>query len=254
MSQLGNGPGPTQTNLVQVGTNNDWAAVCGSWMGTLGLRKDGSLWTWGPYYVFGAIQSATMNSFSTPTRVCRETNWAGFAGGFATSLVRSRSDELWQPFYGVPNADAAAASTLRLLFSNSPPGRVAVAFCGTPQLFEARSDGTLWQRDFPFFPATSPTAGKWRQVGKRGGWVSLWSGGGTAFGMTGDGTLWTWGIDPTQDPTVDFLSRLKLAQQRVMSFFSSTPTPVARTMGPTRPAYQKQPRPLMHLVSTNSTP
>ena len=251
MSQLGNGPGPSQTNLVQVGTNSDWAAVC-PWMGTLGLRKDGTLWAWGPFYVFGSAPSATMNSLPTPTQVCRETNWVGFTSGFLP-LVRTGSGDLWLPFYGVPNADAPAASNCRLLLSNSVPGRVAAAFCGTSQHFEVRADGTLWQRSFPFYPGTSAPVGNWRRVGKRSDWVSLWSGGGTAFGLTADGTLWTWGIDPSRDPTMDFFSRLKLAQQRVMGFFGSAPSPVPRTMlAPNKPAYQKQPRPLIRLVSNKS--
>ena len=255
MNQLGNGPGPTQTNLVQIGTNRDWFSVCCPGAGgTLALRTDGSLWAWGLLYVVGSGIAGTMNNLPTPTQVCRETNWVGFTSGFMP-LVRSRSDDLWQPFYGVPSADAPAASILHLVYSNSPAGRFAAAFCGAFQVFELRADGTLWQRDFPFFPGTGPPAGKWRQVGKRGDWVQLWSGGGTAFGLTADGTLWTWGIDPTRDPTVDLLSRLKFAQQRISAFFSATPPPLPRTMlTPTKPAYQKQPRPLMRLVPAKSNP
>jgi ABC-type transport system involved in multi-copper enzyme maturation permease subunit len=251
MSQLGNGPGPATTILVQVGTNNDWMAVCCPWLGNLALKRDGTLWTWGPSYVFASGQGSPIN-IPTPTQVCRETNWVAFVNAF-TPLVRSRSGDLWSPFYGTPDANATVGSTCRLMFSNASPERIASAICKTPQVFELRPNGTLWAQSFPLMPGMSTPIGNWRQVGKRSDWVSLWSGSGTAFGLTKDGTLWTWGIDLGRDPAPDFLSRLKLAQTRVMTFFSPTPPPVPGPVGsPMKPAYQIQPRPLLRLLPANN--
>src|ERR1039458_1367108 len=125
--------------------------------------------------------------------------------------------------------------------------RVAVAFCGKGLLYEVRSDGTLWKKDHPwlFQPATFSTA-KWRQVDKRSDWVSIWGVGGTAFGLTSDGTLWTWGIDPTRPPVMDLSAKLKMVQLRIKGYFTPRPIPTA---GPRMPAYQSEPRPLMRLQS-----
>jgi alpha-tubulin suppressor-like RCC1 family protein/ABC-type transport system involved in cytochrome c biogenesis permease component len=250
MGQLGIGAGPAQTNLVQVGTNHDWVAVACAWGCTLGLRTDGTLWAWGPFYVFGLSGVSRVSNLPTPTQVCLETNWAGLVPG-ALPLVRTRFSELWEPFYGMPDPEASASANCRLVVSNATPGRLAGAFCGESMLYELRSDGTLWGRNAPFGPWKTASTGPWRRVGKRSDWVSLWSMGPTAVGMTSDGTVWTWGIDPGQEPAADFLSRLKAAQVRIRGLFGTAPGP---SFAVGTPVFQKQPRPLLRLAYTNSTP
>jgi hypothetical protein len=166
-------------------------------------------------------------------------------------LVRTHSGELWEPFHAPPNADVSAASILRLVVSNSVPGRFATTWCGGPAICELRSDGTLWERAQPLGYYSGTPMGEWRRLGKRSDWAGLWGAGGTALGLTGDGTLWTWGIEPGRQQAPDFLSRLKLAQNRLRGVFGPGPRPMLRGY---TPAYQKQPRPLMRLVLTNSVP
>jgi hypothetical protein len=251
MKQLGIGPGPAQTNLVQVGANHDWAAVCCPGACTLAVRTDGTLWCWGRVYVFEKGQTV-MNDFPLPTRVCRETNWAGFiASPFSFPLVRTQSGELWEPFHALPNPEAPALSTCRLLFSNAPPQLVASVNSGAPKLYELRADGTLWETAYPFSSWAGTLADNWRKVGRRSDWMALFSGAGAAFGLASDGTLWTWGYDLGQEPVPDFLSRLKLFRLRVSAWFGARSAP-ARTYA--APPSQKLPRPLLRLVFTNSTP
>ena len=69
--------------------------------------------------------------------------------------------------------------------------------------------------------------------------------------MTSDGTLWTWGYDLGREPVPDFLSRLKLLRLRISGWSGARLLP-ARTYA--TPPSQKHPRPLLRLVSTNSTP
>jgi hypothetical protein len=247
MGQLGNGPGPRRTSPEQVGTNNDWVAVCCPWDCTLALRRDGTLWTWGHVQVAGA---GWMNliDLPSPTQVCLESNWTSFTGG-SFPLVWNRSGELWEPFHGVPNAEASAASTFRLVVPQAVPGRFAIAWCGEPEIYELRPDGTLWGRKQPLGMQTATPVGEWRRLDKRSDWIGLWGTSGTAVGLTADGTLWTWGIDPGGQPAFDLATRLKLAQQRLMTVFSPAPRPMPVGM---IPAYQKQPRPLIRLVPVRS--
>jgi ABC-type Na+ efflux pump permease subunit len=242
-ARLGYGSDLSWTNLVQVGNDHDWTAVACQWMASLGVRRDGSLWVWGTVFTFGTAGPAR-NTYDAPTRVCRETNWVEFTTGFLT-LARTRSGELWEPFNAPPNADAPAASTCRLVASNALPDRVALAYCGKGLVYEVRPDGTLWKRDEtrnPQPPASSP--GKWRQVGNRSNWISIWGVGGTAFGLTSDGTLWTWGIDPSRPPVEELAARLAMVQLRLKTLFSPRPIP---SQSPRSPAYQREPRPLMRL-------
>jgi len=249
LGQLGIGPGPSQTNLVQVGTNRDWVAVCCQWNSTLALRRDGTLWAWGPIYVLGSSR-VTLNNVATPARVCLESNWTGFIGG-SLPLVRNRAGELWEPFHAPPNGEAPAAASLRLVITNAVPGRFATVWCGGPEICEVRSDGTLWERTQPLTTFSRVPVGKWRRMGKRSDWTALWGGAGTAFGLTADGTLWTWGVDPSQTRAPDFMTRLKQAQRRLTTLLSPTPRPVTAGVAP---VYLAQPRPLLRLVLTGSTP
>jgi hypothetical protein len=235
---------------VQVGTNSDWAALCCPWSGTLALRLDGTLWAWGQVYVVGSL-GATANNLPLPTRVCLESNWTGFVTWGFQPFVRNRSGEVWEPFHAAPNPEASALSSFRFVVSTAVPGRFAAAWCGEPRVFEVRSDGTLWERTQPLNTSAVTPVGEWRRLGKRSDWATLWSTGGTALGLTADGTLWTWGIDPGGNQPSDFLSRLKLARTRLMSLFGPGPRPMAA--GAT-PAYQEQPRPLLRLVLTKSAP
>ena len=232
------------TNLAQVGHDHDWVAVSCQMASSLGVRRDGTLWVWGTVFTPGTVQYGR-DTYFDPTRVCRDTNWVGFATGFQV-LARTRSGELWEPLNSPPSAEDPAASTCRLVSSNALPDHVALAFCGMGLLYEVRPDGTLWKTDYSWF-AQAPTssAGKWRQVGKRSDWVSIWGVGGTAFGSTADGTLWTWGIDPSRPPVLELSAKLKLIQLRLKAAFGgSSPRPQPFRM----PAYQAEPRPLMRLV------
>jgi hypothetical protein len=189
-------------------------------------------------------------NLAVPTQVCRETNWAEFIM-VGYPLVLTRSGELWQPFHAAPDSELPAAATCRLVLSNAAPGRVAMAVCDKPKLYQLRADGSLWETTYQFGSGTA-TPEEWRRVGKRSDWVSLYSGGGTAFGLTSDGMLWTWGYDLGRQPKIgqNFAARIKQIQLGVKSMIGPAPRPMP--MG-TSPPFNKQPRPLLRLVNTNST-
>ncbi len=251
-NQLGIGPGPSQTNLVQVGADHNWAVARCQWGCTLAVRTDGTLWLWGQVPRFAGSQ-ASMTNLPFPTQLCRETNWVGFAADSFPLQARTRSGEQWVPFNGPPNADQAMTSACRLILSNSVPDHNAFAFTGVPVLYEVRADGTLWEQTFAigsmgfwnFTPAGNP-----QQFGKRSDWVSIWGGGGTAYGLTSDSTIWMWGQDPSQDPTIKFSDRIQLLQREIKSALG-TPTPGVGGIPRTLP-FQKEPRPLMRLVPAGS--
>ena len=250
-NQLGRSAVPEGTTPVQVGSDSNWVAAECLWSGSVAIRSDGTLWMWGQIPRFGNGQ-VSVGSEPYPRQVCKETNWVGFAGGGFPVLVRNRSGELWNPYYGVPDPEKTAPSIGRLMHTNDVLNHVAFAFASEPMLYELRNDGTLWGREdsFPIGPWKSAAPGKWRQIGIRSDWISICSGGGTAFGVTADGVIWMWGQDTSRELTMDFASRLKLLQRVVRGWFGSPPPGlggVARTA-----PHQSEPRPVMRMIPANS--
>jgi hypothetical protein len=228
-------------SLVQIGTNHDWVAVGMQWRERVALRKDGTLWAWGSFPTYGAGMASTCN-LPLPTQACQETNWERFVPGFRIQVLDS-SGKLWRPFSSMPGPTASASEISMLLLTNARPDRVASAYCGSGELFEVRSDGTLWAETDPSPFTTSLPTGDWHRVGKRSDWVAIW-GAGTALGLTADGTLWVWGRDLSVVMRPDFSARLQLLRSRMggsMGMF-----PGSRISGTT--PYQKEPRPLLKML------
>jgi len=245
LCQLGNGSGANQTNLTQIGTNHYWSAIACHSVGSYALASNGTLWAWGGVPVFKPGPSI-LTTFPFPTQVTSETNWSGFANIYWPSF-RSSSGGIWVPFHSVPPRPSSSVSaSCDLLVSNSLPNGIAAAVTDTPAIFQVHSDGTLWEKPYPSTLQIPNAGGVWKKVGKRSDWVSLWSASGTAFGLTSDGTIWIWGYDPTRSPKYSLTSWFKMMQVSIRNRLARTPTAMTR---PPR-AYQKQPRPLIRMVSS----
>ena len=248
VNQLGNGPGPKSDSPVQVGSDSDWKAVLCQQVFTLGLKTNGTLWIWGQ--TWGQNYS---KAYPTPTLFCRDTNWTALGAGFgAGAWARNSSGEVWQLTLYAASPTSAASATGELLASNSLPGHLIVAYDGKPELYELRGDGTLWEKPFSVSPMfIVSTDEQWRQVGKRSDWQAIWGSGITGFGLTADGTLWTWGIDPSRNGSWSLAQRLHILQIGITELFASGPA--RRRMGyGAPPAIQKNPRPLLRVIVSQS--
>jgi hypothetical protein len=164
-------------------------------------------------------------------------------------LLRNQTLELWNPLFSPPDPEAAASTIGHLMASNWKMNRSALGFGGGQSLYEVRTNGTLWKSPYKLNSGVPTPSNKWRQVGKRSDWVSIW-GHGTVIGLTSDGTVWTWGGDPGQDPVFDVQSRITLLRIRVMDWLGK-PIP-GYALAAFEP-YQKEPRPLMRLVPVNNS-
>ena len=252
-------PGPTHGRLVQVDGNHDWAAVSGGggiFMPVFYLRTNGTLWVQAPRARGPLPFSGRGTNSTSPVQVCCETNWLAFGAGLVAARAWTASGELWGLSAMSPDAQAPAARTCQLIASSSAPGRHLLSFYTERPLYEVRPDGTLWHRGYvPKGQAPASTA-DWRRVGKRSDWVSIWGGGLTAFGVTADGTIWTWGPEPDRDPMASLSARFKVALFRIQSALAAGGRPAGRFGGPfasfLTPYVQKEPRPLMRLLWTNS--
>jgi len=254
-NQLGNGPGPTRPDPVQMGTNHNWKAISTTEMGTLALRADGTIWTWGPLNCVSKGAWISTN-YPVPTQFCRESNWVGLSDRFE-KRARNQAGESWSfnnPLPSLPSASVPVASIGSLQSSNAATIAIGLIFTTNWNFatYELRTNRTLWATPSDAQPPGAPPRPPLR-VGQRSDWVSLWSDRQSMLGMTSDGTLWTWGRDYGQEShwTQVFGERFSFLKAIIGTLFGAPPP---SNLGLSIQQYpkQKEPRPLMRLVSTNS--
>ena len=215
-----------------------WVSVyCGNET-TFALRNDGTLWAGGN---MSGFQEMTWigRALSFPTLVCAETNWIALD---ANGLARNSLGELWDVRMTIPNPQARASAVCYLINANGNMDRVHSVSPWARTVIH--KDGTLWMAQVrPGPPAEAPPE-DWRQLGSRSDWVAAWGHAGTEFGLTTDGTVWTWGKELSIEPVKNYESRLDILRDRLTG---RRPT-VRETTVPA----SVQPRPLLKLVGGKS--
>jgi hypothetical protein len=254
-------------NPMQLGTNRDWLAVQTIGNTMFAMRPDGTLWVWGDYYSSGGGGGGyTQTRYSEPTQLCMETNWIGFDPAFGFVLARNDAGEFWY-LHGngrsFPSASASIRSTGLLFAHTSTSSQLSKTLnpFGTRQShYEIHTNGTLWFSLIDFSANTLPGALlEARQAGPRTDWLAVAraraapNGGLTTFGLTADGTLWTWGWNLGEKPTVQVQSRIEVAKLRAKALLSkgSANIYVPGNATATYPV-QEKPRALMKLAPENA--
>lgn len=228
----------------QASAESGWIDVICKYNCTLALRTNGTLWVWGQTW----SQQTGIVNFSNLTLACNASNWVGFAGGIAMSpLAWNTSGELWQLTPALADPEVSATVIGQVIASNTIAGRFAEGVVGYPAIFEIRPNGTLWEKPFSLAQNYSVSPDDpWTQVGRRSDWQKLWNSNLTVFGLTADGTLWTWGLDPTRTGKWTFSAELQMVGRKIKEVLSSNPGSPPNNFGPPM-AIQKAPRPLLHL-------
>jgi alpha-tubulin suppressor-like RCC1 family protein len=149
--QLGIGTTTGTNRPVQVGTNADWIAVAapgGTLISShsLGLRSDGTLWSWGDN-AFGQLGTGTNKNSNVPQQVGTNNTWRAMASGNDHSAAIQDDGTLWgwgsnlfgkvgevvAPYFGVHIPTQIATNRLWNAVAGGQDCTVAL-----------RSDGTLW--------------------------------------------------------------------------------------------------------------
>ncbi len=142
-----------------------------------GLRTNGTLWI--------------VHSANAVTRVGAASNWVAIE---PDGLCRNRDGELFGPIQ--QRAGLGYGADVGGLVSKKTPGYYRQASQSAWLRAEIHGNGTLWgAQGSPGKPAGAAT-----QLGKRQDWVAVWTVKATGFGMTADGTVWTWGQQFDKDP------------------------------------------------------
>ena len=94
--QLGSGTS-TISNPVpaQIGTATNWKSVAGGVSHSLGVKTDGTLWTWGDNY-YGQLGSGILSNSYTPAQIGTATDWRSVAANYDYSSFAIKTDNtLW---------------------------------------------------------------------------------------------------------------------------------------------------------------
>jgi alpha-tubulin suppressor-like RCC1 family protein len=209
---LGNTTTPI-TSITQVtqGITNNWQTIVASTYHSLGLMKDGTLWSWGlnNYGQLGlGLTAGSTVSRTSPTQVGSSTNWQTVAAGNYHTLGIMKDGTLWvcgKNDYGQLGLGLSASSTV----SRTSPTKVGsstnwqTVVAGNYHTLGIMKDGTLWSWGLNNYgqlglgvatgstvSRTSPT-----KVGSSTNWQTVAAGYYHTLGIRKDGTLWSWGLN-----------------------------------------------------------
>lgn len=207
--QLGDGSAITKSSPVPiVGGFTDWIQVSAGGSNVLGIRANGTAWTWG-INAYGRLGDGTTTSRSSPVSVAGGfTDWIQVSAGSSTSstLLHSlglRSNgTIWA--WGANNSGKLGDGTNT---NKSSPVSVIGGFTDWTQvsagLFHSlglRSNGTAWA--WGYNPdgrlGDNTTVSKSSPVSVIGGftdWRQLSAGSYHSLGLRSNGTAWAWGAN-----------------------------------------------------------
>lgn len=196
--QIGEGTLVNVPTPVQVGTNQNWTAIATGAFSSMGIQSDGSLWHWG-FLEAGYGKRPDVN-LTVPTRAASSINWKSV---HAENFIYAAEDSGGGTWIWGPNSHLLGNTNQSLpqqLEIENNPKLLAPSLSGT--VFR-KPDGTYW-----IFNRDSTDSSLF---GGRDDWTRVWVCPATSFGLTADGTLWTWGVRlgvRTERPIAVFINSL----------------------------------------------
>jgi len=198
LGQLGLGTSGAGTGLVptQVGSQSTWVSYVGGNAQSLGLKNDGTMWTWG-YQYFG-----TPVQISSPIQVGAVSDWRAISSGNTFYMALNANGTLWT--WGATNNGTNGRSNTS---QSSLPMQVGALTnwkqisAGQENAYAVKTDGTLWawgkntNGELGLGDTTNRSSPV--QIGIMTNWssVAASSVASSVAAIKTDGTLWTWGAN-----------------------------------------------------------
>jgi alpha-tubulin suppressor-like RCC1 family protein len=194
---LGLGDQNDRYSPTEVGHTHNWTAVSCGYEHTLALKKNGTLWSWGPNW-WGGLGTGSTNQVLVPTEVGSASDWAAISGGGDFTLALKKDGTLWacgSNIYGnLGFGDTADRHSPTEVGSSRDWAAISA---GIGYAMAIKKDGTLWAWGNNSFGELglgdtaerhSPT-----QVGSASDWAAISCLGHHTLALKADGTLWAWG-------------------------------------------------------------
>ncbi len=182
----------------------DWTQVDGGSFHTVGLRSDGSLWSWGNGN--GPLGHGDSVMRVAPARIGGDT-WKAVSTGNDHTVAVKADGTLWawgSNYYGQfgNGASGPAASSASPVKIGTGTDWAAVS-AGNGFTLALKSDGTIWsagrnrnsELGLGFSSEDEDPQSTLAQVGADTDWVQISAGNNHSMARKADGTLWNWGAN-----------------------------------------------------------
>ncbi|RYY50963.1 MAG: T9SS type A sorting domain-containing protein [Chitinophagaceae bacterium] len=199
---LGNGgsggSSPDVLSPQQVGLASNWVSIMLSNQSALGLRADGTLWSWG-WNSSGVLGNGSTTHQFTPQQVGSASNWSAIAIGLEHGLGLRSDGSLWT--WGSNDHSQLGNGSTTASYTPQQVGTdmdwVSVSSGGFHSV-AVKSNGTAWAWGYNHVGQLgltgSTTISSPQQIGSVNSWAKPQLGMSNAsFGIRTDGSLWAWG-------------------------------------------------------------
>lgn len=191
----------TTNNPTQVGTATNWKNVSAGITHSLGVRDDGTLWTWGGAANGRLGNGTTTPDVSSPAQIGTATNWSDVSAGENYSLAIKTDGTLWawggNASSQLGNGNTTEQTSPIQIGTDTNWSKISAGKGSNRASLAIKTTGTLWGwgtngfgltgRGTSVGTTTTPT-----QVGTATDWNEVNIGISTVFAIKGN-KLWTWG-------------------------------------------------------------
>jgi alpha-tubulin suppressor-like RCC1 family protein len=197
--QLGSDVFGFYTVIVQIGTGNDWSQIsAGKQNHTLGIKANGTLWSWGNNQ-YGKLGDGTTVDKYAPTQIGTETNWVQVSAGGYHSMAIKTDGTLWTWGDNQYAALGDGTTNNRLVPTQIGTDTWAAIAAGENYSVAIKTDGTLWAWGLNNFGQLGDGTGASRaapvKISTFTDWTKIFAEFAHNLAIRANQTLWSWGLD-----------------------------------------------------------
>ncbi|MBI3233425.1 MAG: T9SS type A sorting domain-containing protein [Bacteroidetes bacterium] len=196
--QLGDSSTTNSNSPIKLTTNlYIWINVSGGYHHTVGLKSDGTIWSWG-YNTYGQLGLGDTAYRYSPVQIGKDNKWVSVIAGSSHCIGLKSDGTLWGWGRNVYGELGDGSITNRDIPVQIGTDNDWISMTAAPAFTLAiKSDGTLWAWGFNPFgqlgDGTTTQRNSPVKIGSDDTWVSISADGPRTLGLKADGTIWGWG-------------------------------------------------------------
>lgn len=180
---------------VQIGSDNDWAAVEAGDNHTVALKTDGSLWAWGGNSI-GQLGDGSLENRNLPTLIDDGSTWIAVSAGSYHTVALKADGSLWAWGDNSKGQLGDGSTTFKKVPTQISTEEWAAVSAGTKFTVALKADGSLWTWGWNNVGQLGDGTVVDKNVPTRVGsdtWLAAAAGDNHVVAIKEDGSLWAWG-------------------------------------------------------------